>query len=79
MTCEKKQSLASLSTDEVLERIQQQMAEVMASAQEAASSAVTNESEARAVFAGSDNIPTTGKGELHYYVMYIPFTLLKHK
>lgn len=42
-------SISSLSTDQVLERIQQQMAEVMASAQEAANNAVTNESEARAV------------------------------
>ena len=58
---DKKRPLASLSTDEVLERIQQQMAEVMASAQEAASSAVTNESEARAVYAGNDNIPTSSE------------------
>ena len=46
---------SSLSTDEVLERIQQQMAEVMASAQEAASSAVTNETEARAMVAAKDS------------------------
>ena len=39
--------LKNLSTDEVLERIQQQMAEVMATAHETASSAVTNETEAR--------------------------------
>ncbi len=45
---------ASLSTDEVLERIQQQMAEVMASAQEAANNAVTNENEARAMTVGKD-------------------------
>ena len=49
-----------LSTDEVLERIQQQMAEVMASAQEAANNAVTNESEARAAAATtSSNTPAT--------------------
>ena len=43
---------------QVLERIQQQMAEVMASAQEAANSAVSNENEARAMQQakpGSDN------------------------
>ena len=39
--------MTSLSTDEVLERIQQQMEEVMATAQEVANSAVTNENEAR--------------------------------
>ena len=37
------------STDDVLERIQHQMAEVMASAAEAANSAVASESEARAI------------------------------
>ena len=47
--------IASLSTDEVLERIQQQMAEVMANAQEVANSAVSNENEARAVVAVIDN------------------------
>ena len=41
--------VSQLSTDEVLERIQQQMEEVMASAQEVANSAVTNENEARQV------------------------------
>ena len=44
-------SSASLTTDEVLERIQQQMSEVMASAQQAAHGAVANESEARAAAA----------------------------
>ena len=47
----KRVSVSSLTTDEVLERIQQQMAEVMATAHEAANSAVTNENEARAVAA----------------------------
>lgn len=44
-----------MSTDEVLESIQQQMAEVMASAHEAASGAVVSENEARAVAAVPDN------------------------
>ena len=39
--------LSNLSTDEVLERIQQQMAEVMISAQETANNAITNETDAR--------------------------------
>ena len=47
--------LESMSTDEVLERIQQQMAEVMANAQEVANSAVTTENEALAVAAVIDN------------------------
>lgn len=47
--------LESMSTDEVLERIQQQMAEVMANAQEVANSAVTSENEALAVAAVIDN------------------------
>ena len=45
---------APLSTDEVLERIQQQMKEVMATAQEVANSAVSNENEARIAATGSD-------------------------
>ena len=50
--------LASLSTDEVLAHIQQQMDEVMACAQEAASSAVTTENQARAAMATTDQGPT---------------------
>lgn len=49
---EKKRS--RLSTDEVLKRIQRQMAEVMASAQEAASNTVTNENEAHAMVAAKE-------------------------
>ena len=52
-----------MSTDEVLERIQQQMAEVMANAQEVANSAVTTENEALAVAAVIDN-KTGGKNLL---------------
>ena len=55
--------LESMSTDEVLERIQQQMAEVMANAQEVANSAVTTENEALAVAAVIDN-KTGGKNLL---------------
>lgn len=43
---------------QVLERIQQQMAEVMASAQEAANSAVTSENQARAISATRERTPT---------------------
>ena len=42
------------STDEILERIQQQMTEVMATAQEVAKKAVSNENEARIAATGSD-------------------------
>ena len=52
-------SAATLSTDEVLERIQQQMEEVMATAQEVANSAVSNENEARVVSGGDATAPTT--------------------
>lgn len=38
-----------MTTEEALRKIQQQMVEVMVSAQEAANNAVTNENEARAV------------------------------
>ncbi len=52
-----------MSTDEVLESIQQQMAEVMASAQEAASSAVTTESEARAAAAAAAIVASSSSSD----------------
>ena len=55
VTSAQRQKMMSLSTDEVLERIQQQMAEVMATAQEVANSAVTNENEARQQVGGDDD------------------------
>ena len=55
--------LESMSTDEVLERIQQQMAEVMANAQEVTNSAVTTENEALAVAAVIDS-KASGKHRL---------------
>jgi len=45
-------NLSRLTTDEVLARIQSQMNEVMANAQQVALSAVTSESEARALVTG---------------------------
>ena len=63
---------ASLSTDEVLERIQQQMAEVMASAQEAANNAVTNENEARAI------VSKDGKGERWNNLLYLSGQLFEY-
>ena len=63
-----------MSTDEVLERIQQQMAEVMASAQEVANSAVTTENEALAVAAVIDN-----KGNGEYVAQYMSYKKVVHR
>ena len=63
-----------MSTDEVLERIQQQMAEVMASAQEVANSAVTTENEALAVAAVIDNKANGG-----YAAQYMSCKIVAHR
>ena len=52
-----KKGISRLTTDEVLARIQSQMNEVIANAQQVALSAVTSETEARAVVTGD-----TGEG-----------------